>query len=83
MLGVLVFRAFEPVQHTSTMSWKRIAVSLLLAISYGIADEVHQSYVPGRFLDKYDMLADAIGAVLAVGVSYFFLKRRLKKQTAI
>ncbi|MBI5217203.1 MAG: VanZ family protein [Ignavibacteriae bacterium] len=82
VLGVLVFRAFESNKQEPMKTWKRVVLSSLLTISYGVADEVHQSFVPGRHLDKYDMLADAIGAIVAVGISYFFMKRRHKKLVA-
>ena len=34
---------------------------LLLAMLVGVADELHQSMVPGRFADIRDWLADAAG----------------------
>jgi VanZ family protein len=42
----------------------RVAVTaLLIAVAYGVSDEVHQSYVPGRVADAYDVATDAIGAL--------------------
>ena len=38
-------------------------VALLIAIGYGVTDEVHQMFVPGRSADVYDLLSDATGAV--------------------
>jgi VanZ family protein len=37
----------------------------LLAILYGLADEYHQQFVPGRQADVADVAADAVGAVVA------------------
>lgn len=37
--------------------------AVLLAASYGVADEVHQMFVPGRSPDLLDWLADVAGAV--------------------
>ncbi len=49
----------------------------LLAIGfttlYGISDEFHQIYVPGRHPSFGDIVADCIGAIL-VCVSFFWLK---------
>ena len=39
---------------------------LLLAVGYGLLDELHQSYVPGRDASLYDVLADVSGAALAL-----------------
>jgi VanZ family protein len=38
----------------------------LAAIAVGVADEFAQSFSPGRVADPHDLLADAVGAVLAV-----------------
>lgn len=38
-----------------------VAVSLTL----GLADEIHQSYLPGRTADWDDFLADSVGVALA------------------
>jgi len=39
-------------------------ISLLIASAYGIIDEVHQSFVPGRNASIWDWFADTLGAVL-------------------
>jgi VanZ family protein len=40
----------------------------LMTIAYGATDEWHQSFVPGRDADVRDLIADAVGAALAVAV---------------
>ena len=42
------------------------AVAVLLSTLYGVVDEVHQSFTPGRFPDVRDLFADALGAALGV-----------------
>ena len=39
------------------------AAALFITVAYAVSDEVHQSDVPGRFADAYDVLTDAIGAI--------------------
>jgi VanZ family protein len=50
-----------------------------LAVLYGVSDEVHQSFVPGRTPDVEDLLADALGAAVALGAAWasaILLRRR-------
>jgi VanZ family protein len=44
------------------------AVTLGAALVYGISDELHQSFVPGRSVEALDVAADAAGATLACGL---------------
>lgn len=47
-----------------SLSTAGAAFAILLATLYGISDEYHQSYVPGRTADAADVLKDAGGACL-------------------
>ena len=49
-----------------TKPFRYFAVVCLIAACYGISDEIHQIFVPGRDASIYDWFADCIGAVLAV-----------------
>jgi VanZ family protein len=42
-------------------------VIVLFCIIYGISDEFHQSFIPGRFPNIWDVLADGLGALRVVG----------------
>lgn len=42
-----------------------IGASLLLTIGYGIVDEVHQAFVPGRHSSLLDVVSDALGGAIA------------------
>lgn len=60
---------------------KHLAVLLAgiaLATLYGVADEFHQSFVPGRTPDPMDVLVDLIGA----SVGSVIAKRTLRRRTA-
>jgi len=45
---------------------RQISLSVIIASLYGISDEFHQSFVPGRSPDVWDWAADTTGALLAV-----------------
>jgi len=42
-----------------------IFIALLIAIAYGITDELHQLFVPNRYCDINDALIDSLGIMLA------------------
>lgn len=48
---------------------RALAVALGLTIAWGLCDEVHQSFVPGRFADVMDLLADAVGGAIGAGLA--------------
>ncbi|MBI4710603.1 MAG: VanZ family protein [Nitrospirae bacterium] len=60
VLGVLSYLSFKK----SGLNRRVIALSFLLAVIYGITDEFHQSFVPGRNAAVGDAVADAVGAFL-------------------
>ncbi len=53
---------------------KRYAVAFAIAVLYGVSDEWHQSFVPGRNPDVLDIVTDAIGA--ATGLLVIHLAQR-------
>ena len=66
-LALSLFFYFEQYSNISFRSTRTKALSLILCILYGIGMEYYQKYfVPSRSFDVVDMLADAIGALLAL-----------------
>jgi VanZ family protein len=55
-------------------------ISLLIAALYGVSDEVHQLFVPGRDSSVFDALADTFGAGL-VCLVWYVRQRRLRGTT--
>ncbi len=55
---------------------RRVVLALALSSAYGVSDEVHQHWVPGRTTDVLDWTADTAGAALAVGGLELVLRRR-------
>ena len=48
------------------------ALALAIAAAYGIFDELHQSFVPGRSADIRDWFADVSGALIGIGVCWLW-----------
>lgn len=40
--------------------------SLVIGALYGLSDEIHQYYVPGRICSVYDFTADVLGILLGI-----------------
>jgi VanZ family protein len=60
LLATLVARAGFA---ESRMGWAVLIVSL-----FGLTDEWHQSFTPGRTVEVYDWFADTLGAITAVAL---------------
>lgn len=71
VLGFLLLRALHSTK-TGLAGFNLRAMAVILAIIYGITDELHQYFVPGRFMEFADLLSDGWGAYL--GQLFFKLK---------
>lgn len=67
--------AFQP-YHGLNRHGKAWALAIGLTILYGVIDEVHQSFIPSRSADIFDVLSDTIGAFLAP-LPYNLLKEKI------
>jgi VanZ family protein len=66
-LALSLFSHFEQYSNISFRSTRTKALSLILCIVYGIGMEFYQKhFVPSRGFEVGDMLADAMGALLAL-----------------
>ena len=69
ILGGLLLRALSG-GRMAGVTWRRAVVAMALATAYGVTDEFHQSFVPGRTPDPIDVVADAAGAIAAaIGIA--------------
>ena len=56
-----------------TSRWRAVAGALVIAIAFAAVDEWHQRFIPGRFPELADWLADAAGAAVgAIAYALFF-----------
>ncbi|WP_342304748.1 VanZ family protein [Methanolobus sp. ZRKC5] len=63
-LGILLHLTFKNSDNTILSKYAAI-FAVLLGVIYGISDEFHQSFVPGRTSSLHDLLADGIGVTIA------------------
>ncbi len=74
ILGVLLARALASLGRWN--SWVVWVLSIVCCTLYGISDEFHQSFVPGREVSAYDALADSIGGMLGAAI-YLIIRKRV------
>lgn len=70
-LALVVLRAVSG-GRWSGVTLPTVAIAWLVATGYGISDEWHQSFVPGRMADIRDVIADGAGAALALGAAFWW-----------
>ena len=64
--------------HTVSLP-KLVINSLIFCSLYGMSDEWHQSFVPGRMSDVADWAADTVGAMLFLGLYYLYRLRCFRR----
>ena len=70
ILAFLYWRGFELKENKGWVAW-------LLAVSYAITDEFHQSFVPGRHSAIWDLLIfDNAGALISVWLTARYRKQK-------
>ncbi len=75
--GFMAFLIFK-----ALFGWKINRAFLLsgaIAFFYGIVDELHQYFVPGRNCDIFDLIADLAGILTILFLIYWFQRRRCAK----
>jgi len=65
----------HPISYGAKQSVVAILAVLFCTI-YGVSDEYHQSFVPGRDVSSLDVLADTFGALIVAG--YWFLRVKFR-----
>jgi VanZ like protein len=64
-VGVLLLRWWV-VRRGAAFSWPAVAVVVVSGIVFAVSDELHQSFVPGRQCDLFDVVADTGGVTAGV-----------------
>jgi VanZ family protein len=70
ILGWLLTRALLVQRQARNAIW----LAMVIACCYGVTDEIHQGFVPGRYADVGDIIADCVGAIFVAGI--YSLRRK-------
>ena len=58
-----------------------LSFAILLSFFYGVTDELHQLFVPGRHATIRDVLTDSVGIIFAFLIYYITIEWRNNKNT--
>ena len=70
LLAASIIRAFGE-RMCQLRPGRVVTIAILWCLAYGLSDEFHQSFVPGRSPSGLDVLADTVGAFI-VGIVWLF-----------
>ncbi|MCK9484127.1 MAG: VanZ family protein [Candidatus Marinimicrobia bacterium] len=65
VFGILLMLAFRSDQIDQPMRRANLQ-TIIVGILYGLSDEIHQFFIPGRISSIEDLVADALGILLGV-----------------
>ena len=76
--GILGFLLARSLVNSKARVSKRVLIILVvgLATSYGISDEIHQAFIPGRNASAWDVVADCLGGVMGALIYARFVRDR-------
>ncbi len=57
-----------------------VVIAILISISYGIFDELHQLFVPNRYCSINDVFIDSFG-IITTNLFYILIRRTKQHQT--
>lgn len=66
--GVLAFLTLRALMASGVLRQKALRGALVFCLFYAVSDEVHQSFVPGRYGKARDVALDGLGAALTLSV---------------
>jgi VanZ family protein len=78
LLGFLVARALAAGAPARALGWTW-ATAVGVAVVYGLTDEFHQAFVPGRSVEGLDVVADLVGGALGATTFAIIVDRRSRR----
>jgi VanZ family protein len=79
VFAALLYRALRFEGTSRAMRSRAAMVTVAIIAFYGMTDEFHQYFVPGRSMDFFDWVADVSGGILCVLVMSYLSRRNPRK----
>jgi VanZ family protein len=80
--GVLALLVSYALSDSGISAIRRLIYAVVFAVMYGVSDEIHQSFVPGRDAAMFDIGINAVGAIAALAAWQLISRWRANSGTA-
>lgn len=80
ILSLLLSLAFNFQHRFKEISSRPFFFAILIIFLYSVIDEIHQSFIPGRFCELADIAADMSGAIMGALLIKLLIKRPMVKE---
>jgi VanZ family protein len=77
LLGMLLARGMLAAK-SALLNNRYLLFSILFGSLFGLSDEIHQYFVPGRNADIFDWIADTLGILTFAPLYYKFFYQKIK-----
>ena len=67
--SILGFLLFQSLENDKLIKIKPLYGGIFIGILFGISDELHQSFVPGRHYSLMDVIFDSLGVLFGTSIS--------------
>lgn len=73
VLAILLYLTIHFQKRVQPAAEKSFLFTLMFIFLYAAVDEVHQIFIPGRYCDPLDWIADSLGGVIGIIFVRFFI----------
>lgn len=74
ILGILVLKALK---QSGLGGHRVLIIALIICVLYAISDEFHQTFVPGRSGEIWDVVIDSLGSLLGI-ILYYYIDKKIR-----
>ena len=78
--GTVLYAWSKPVKRRNPS--KVVLNTVFFCLLYGISDEFHQSFIPGRYVSAMDVVADTLGGLLVCTCWLLYRRKSLAYKTS-
>jgi len=78
VLAFLLSFALKMQNRFPIVSKNSVLFTFMITLFYGLIDEVHQIFIPGRYFDWMDLLADVIGSLIGIFLAKIIISNNSK-----